>query len=62
MSEIVLDYIVKAGGGTWSVYRRTRDHGRAWLKSYEVSCHAARETAVVEMRARNLAHVALVTN
>ncbi|UAJ11192.1 hypothetical protein [Polymorphobacter megasporae] len=58
MSETVLDYVVKSRNGTWSVFKRTQDSRRGWLKTYELSCHATRETAVAEMRARNLAHVA----
>ena len=55
MSETVFDYVVKRGDVTWNVYKRTQDSRRSWLKSYELSCHAVRETAMDEMRARNLA-------
>nr|WP_295661615.1 hypothetical protein [Polymorphobacter sp.] len=56
MPETVFDYVVKRGDVTWSVYKRTQDSRRSWLKSYELSCHAVRDTAMAEMRARNLAH------
>ncbi len=62
MSETIFDYVVKSGDGTWSVFKRTQHHARSWLKSYELSCHAVRETAIAEMRARNVAHQASRTS
>lgn len=56
MAENVIDYVVRPGTSTWTVWRRSYDPALAWLQTFEMSRHCIREDAVLEMRERNLLH------
>lgn len=56
-AETLVDYVVRVDHGNWIVCKRMLSAQQSWFHSQQVSRHTVRESAIIEMRARNAAHL-----